>query len=102
MRLPVLIVALAAAAPIGFWTVSASAQFFEGQSVLGGRMYGPQEPWCSHQDIGGNVEEDCSFRSFEQCRRIAMGVNNAFCTHNPAYNMNIRPIRTKKGNRRRR
>jgi hypothetical protein len=98
MRLSMLVVALIVAAPFG----AGAEPFrpFEGQSVLGGRLYGPNEPWCSHQDIGDNVEEDCSFRSFEACRRVAMGVNNTFCTPNPAFAMDVRPVRRHKSHRR--
>ena len=100
MRLLVLIVALAVAAPVGFDAGSASAQFFQDQSVLFGRKYGPQRAWCSHQDTGGdNVEEDCAFNSFEQCRRAVMGANNSFCTQNPVYDVNVTPVRRKKGDR---
>jgi hypothetical protein len=99
MRLSILIAALAAAAPIGLCVGSASA-LFDDQSVLFGRRAGPQAPWCSHEDTGGqNVMEDCSFHSFEECRRIAMGVNNTFCTPNPAFDVSIRPVRRKKGDR---
>jgi hypothetical protein len=102
MRLSVLIAALAVAAPIGLCAGPASAQFFQDQSVLFGRRVGPQAPWCSHENTGGeNVTEDCSFNSFEQCRRIAMGVNNTFCTQNPRYDVNVQPVRRKKGNRER-
>jgi hypothetical protein len=103
MRPSILIAALAVAAPIGLCVGSASAQSFQDQSVLFGRRTGPQAPWCSHEDTGGqNVQEDCSFNSFEDCRRIAMGANNTFCTPNPAYDVSIRPVRRNKGDRLRR
>jgi hypothetical protein len=100
MRLSVLIVGLAVAAPMGLDAGSASAQYFQDQSILFGRRTGPQAPWCSHENTGGeNVQEDCSFRSFEECRRIAMGANNTFCTPNPAYDISIQPVRRRKGDR---
>jgi uncharacterized protein DUF3551 len=102
MRLSILIVTLTVAAPVGLGAGSAAAQFFEGQSVIFGRHTGPQAPWCSHQDAGGNVEEDCSFNSFEECRQLAMGANNTFCTPNPRYDVSIQPVRRKKGDRVRR
>jgi hypothetical protein len=99
MRLSVLCLGLALGAPLS----QASAQFFEGQSVLFGRRHGPQAPWCSYEDTGGgNVTQDCSFRSFEECRRIAIGVNNTFCMPNPAYDVSVQPVRRKKGDRLRR
>jgi hypothetical protein len=100
MRLAILIVVLAVAAAADLWAGSVSAQYFEGQGIFFGRRTGPQAPWCSHEDTGGgNVAEDCSFDSFEQCRQIAMGVNNTFCTQNPTYDVNVRVVRRKKGNR---
>jgi hypothetical protein len=100
MRVAVLMAILAVSLPVGFFAGSASAEFFEGQSILGGRLVGPQHAWCSHQDTGAdNVEEDCSFDSFEHCRWAVMGVNNSFCTPNPTYRMDIHPVRRKKGNR---
>jgi hypothetical protein len=87
MRLAALIAALAVAASIGLASGIASAQQpFEGQSILGGRLYVYQGAWCGHQDTGGgNVEEDCSFDSFQHCRFAVIGVNNGFCTQNPAF-----------------
>lgn len=102
MRLANSIGAAALAAVLGFSAGPAVAQFFEGQSVLFGRRTGPQAPWCSHQNDGDNVQEDCSFDSFEQCRRIAMGLSSAFCTPNPRYDVNVQVIRRGKGDRRHR
>jgi hypothetical protein len=103
MRLAVLIAALAVAAPVGFSAAPASAQAFEGQSFIYGRRVGPQKPWCSNENIGGGtVQESCAFNSFEQCRQIAMGVNNTFCTQNPRYDVSVQPVRTRKSDRLRR
>jgi hypothetical protein len=102
MRLAVSAAAAALAVAVGFSAVPAAAEFFEGQSVIFGRRTGPQAPWCSNQDNGHGIEEDCSFRSFEQCRRIATGINSSFCTPNPRYDLNVRVIRRNKGDRRRR
>jgi len=85
MRLSVLIAALAIAAPIGLGAGSASAQFFQDQSVLFGRSRVYQGPWCANQNTGGRVEEDCSFNTFDACRRAITGGNRGFCTQNPAY-----------------
>jgi hypothetical protein len=102
MRLSILIAALAIAAPIGLCAGAASARVFEDQGFFTGRRYGPQAAWCSHENTGGeNVTEECSFNSFEDCRRLAMGANNTFCTPNPAYDMSIKPVRRGKGNRER-
>jgi hypothetical protein len=87
MRLSILVAAVAVAAPIGLCAGSASAQFFEGQSLLFGRPYGSvyQGRWCANQNTGGRMEEDCHFDSFEQCRRLAVQGNRGFCTQNPHY-----------------
>jgi hypothetical protein len=85
MRLSVVIAILAVAAPAVLCAGSASAQFFEGQSVLFGRSHVYQGPWCAYNNTGADrVEEDCSFNSFEACSREA-GLNRGFCTQNPAY-----------------
>jgi hypothetical protein len=94
MRLPALIAALAVAAPIGLCAGSASAQFFQGQSVIGGRPLGSgyQGRWCVHENIGGGaVQEDCSLDSFEMCRRLASQGNRGFCSPNPAFRGDSRP-----------
>ena len=72
MRLSALIAALAVAAPIGLCAGSASAQFFQGQSVLFGRPHGSvyEGAWCAREDIGsGNIQEDCTFDPSRLCRR---------------------------------
>jgi hypothetical protein len=85
MRLPVLIAVLAVATPAALCAGSASAQFFEGQSVLFGRSHVYQGRWCAYNNTGADrVEEDCSFNSFEACNREA-SLNRGFCTQNPAY-----------------
>jgi hypothetical protein len=87
MRLSILIAVIAVAAPIGLYAGSASAQYFQDQSILFGRPYGSvyEGRWCANQNIGGRIEEDCHFDSFEQCRRLAIQGNRGFCTQNPAY-----------------
>ena len=85
MRLPILIAVLAAA---GLHAAPASAQMFEGQSVLFGRPHGSvyEGRWCAREDIGaGRVEENCHYDSFEACRRSVVQGNRGFCTENPAY-----------------
>ena len=85
MRLRVLIAVLAAA---GFHAAPASAQMFEGQSVLFGRLHGSvyEGRWCAREDTGaGRVEENCHFDSFEACRRQIVQGNRGFCTQNPAF-----------------
>ena len=99
MRLSVLIAALAVAAPIGLCAGSASAQFFEGQSILFGRPHGSvyEGRWCAHENIGGGaVQEDCSFNSFEACRRLVIQGNRGFCTQNPAFSGDRQPPPRKK------
>ena len=99
MRLSVLILALAVAAPIGLCAGSASAKFREGQSVLFGRPYGSvyQGRWCAQENIGGGtVQEDCSFDSFEACRRLVIQGNRGFCSQNPAFRGDRQPPVRKK------
>jgi hypothetical protein len=87
MRASVLIAALAVAAPLGLSIGSASAQFFQDQSVLFGRRHGYvyEGAWCAREDIGGNLQEDCTYDSFERCRRAVIQGNRGSCTQNPAY-----------------
>jgi hypothetical protein len=88
MRLSILIAAVAVAAPIGLYAGTASAQYFEGQSLLFGRPHGSvyEGRWCAREQTGGSrVEEDCTFDSFEACRRLVVSGNRGFCTQNPAY-----------------
>ena len=87
MRLSVLIAALAVAGPIGLFAGSASAQMFEDQSPLFGRRHGYvyEGAWCARENIGGNIQEDCTFDSFELCRLAVIQGNRGFCTQNPAF-----------------
>ena len=87
MRLSFLIAALAVAAPLGLCAGSASAQLFEDQSVLFGRRHGYvyEGAWCARENIGGSIQEDCTFDSFAACRRLVVQGNRGFCTQNPAF-----------------
>jgi hypothetical protein len=88
MRLSMMIAGLVVAAPIGLCAGSASAQFFQDQSVLFGRPWGSvyEGRWCAREQTGGGrVEEDCTFDSFEACRRLVIQGNRGFCTQNPAF-----------------
>ena len=88
MRIPVLIVALAVAAPAGLFAGSASAQFFQDQSILFGRPHGSvyEGAWCANEQTGGGrVEENCHYDSFERCRQAVIQGNRGFCTQNPAF-----------------
>jgi len=103
MRPLLLIAALAVAAPIGLCAGSASAQFFEGQSVLFGRTHVYEGRWCANTDTGGGrVEENCTYDSFEACRLEVISGNRGFCTQNPAFAGYHEPtVRTKKRSRHR-
>src|SRR4051812_11613458 len=87
MRLRILLAAVVLAAPVGLSAGSASAQFFEGQSILFGRPHGSvyEGRWCAREDIGGVIQESCHFDSFEDCRRLVIQGNRGFCTQNPAF-----------------
>jgi hypothetical protein len=50
------------------------------------QAYYGQGPWCAVQSLGfGTVTEDCSMRSFEQCRMETIAGNRGFCTPNPRW-----------------
>jgi hypothetical protein len=102
MRLSVVIAVLAVSTPAILCCGSASAQFFEGQSVLFGRTHVYQGRWCAYKDTGaGRVEEDCSFDSFEACRREAL-LDRGYCVQNPGYVARPSPaVRSKKRGTRR-
>ena len=88
MRLSVLFAALAVAASIGLCAGSASARMFQDQSILFGRRHGYvyEGRWCARENTGGDrVDEDCTFDSFEACRRLVVQGNRGFCTQNPAF-----------------
>ena len=87
MRLSVLIAALAVAAPLGLCAGAASAQLFQDQSVLFGRRHGYvyEGAWCARENIGGSIQEECTFDSFERCREAVVQGNRGFCTQNPAF-----------------
>ena len=98
MRLRSLLIALAISAPVGFYAGSASAQF-QDQSILFGRRHGYvyEGVWCARENIGGSIQEDCTFDSFENCRRAVVQGNRGFCTQNPAFTgYHERPIRKKR------
>ena len=104
MRLPVLFAALAIAAPIGVFTGSASAQYFENQGILFGRPWGSvyEGRWCANEQTGGGrVEENCHYESFERCRQAVIQGNRGFCTENPAFAAGYGgpPLRKKKRRR---
>ena len=41
-------------------------------------------PWCAVQSLGfGTVKEDCSMRTFEQCRMETIAGNRGYCVPNP-------------------
>jgi hypothetical protein len=85
MRLAALVVTFTLAATTGVFAGHRHVPF-EGQSLVFGRYHVYQGAWCGHQDTGGqNVEEDCSFDTFERCRFAVVGANNGFCTPNPAF-----------------
>jgi hypothetical protein len=100
MRLSALVAGLLVVAPIGLYAGTASAQFLQDQSVLFGRPHGSvyEGAWCARENIGGSIQEDCTFDSFEACRRAVIQGNRGFCTENPAYAAGYggEPVRKKK------
>lgn len=85
MRFAALVLTFTLAATTGLSAAQRHVPF-DGQGLVFGRYHVYQGAWCGHQDTGGqNVEEDCSFDSFEHCRFAVMGANNGFCTPNPGF-----------------
>ena len=43
-------------------------------------------PWCAVESLGfSTVKENCSMRSFEQCRLETIAGNRGYCTPNPRW-----------------
>jgi hypothetical protein len=43
-------------------------------------------PWCAVADKGwGNVVEDCSYATIEDCRRVILSGNRGTCNRNPRW-----------------
>jgi len=98
MRPTILALAALAAALVVLPSASARADWFDW-------WYTPryEGPWCSRASIGGgSVQENCQFRTFEDCRRSVLGGNRGFCTQNPRYAGELPPPRRKHGKRSRR
>jgi hypothetical protein len=77
----VIIPAALAAVLLGFQAVPANADWFDW-------WYTPryEGPWCANASIGaGEVQENCQFRSFKECRQAIIGGNRGFCTQNPRF-----------------
>ncbi len=78
--------------------IPAGAVFF-GLTVAAAAYYVPvrqQGPWCLNITFGaGGTESDCSFASFEQCRREILGGNRGFCEQNPRWHGPARVVRYK-------
>lgn len=59
----------------------ATAMLFGPRSAL---AYYGNGPWCAVESVGfGTVTEDCSMRTFEQCRLLTIAGNRGFCVPNP-------------------
>jgi hypothetical protein len=45
-----------------------------------------EAPWCAVVSIGhGAVQEDCHYRSIEECRPNVIAGNRGFCNQNPRW-----------------
>jgi hypothetical protein len=77
------LLAVLIAAPLGLSASPASAD------LLGFLFGGPRAPegrWCAHMNAGlDHIEKDCTFNSFEACRRLVTSGNRGFCVQNPNY-----------------
>jgi len=67
-------------------TAMAAALFLD---LRAGHAYYPgyyQGPWCAVESLGfSTVRENCSMRTFEQCRMETIAGNRGFCTPNPRW-----------------
>jgi hypothetical protein len=67
------------------WAAAVGVALMLGSVREGGAYYG-NGPWCAVQSIGhGTVTENCSMRSFEQCRLEVVAGNRGFCQPNPRW-----------------
>src|ERR1044071_2946337 len=68
------------------------------QGLIFGRYHVYEGAWCARQDTGGGrIDEDCTFDSFEACRRLIVAGNRGFCSPNPAFTgYDARPARIKR------
>jgi hypothetical protein len=58
----------------------------------GNAVQAREGPWCAQMNVGrGTMTEDCSMRTFEQCRLMVIAGNRGFCSANPRYG--VRPPR---------
>jgi hypothetical protein len=68
---------------LAFAALSAALLF----DVPASRAYVGNAPWCALINTGfGNVEEDCQYRSIEECRQVVLAGNRGFCNLNPRWN----------------
>ena len=57
-------------------------------------------PWCAYVSLGfGAFQNDCSYRTFEECVPNVLGGNRGFCNQNP--NWVGRPAAVPKAQRKR-
>jgi Protein of unknown function (DUF3551) len=57
----------------------------------GSAAQGYEGPWCAQMNVGsGTMVQDCSMRSFEQCRLMVIAGNRGFCSANPRYGVRAR------------
>jgi hypothetical protein len=75
----------------------AAALFFQ---VPASRAYFGDGPWCALTDTGfNNIEEDCTYRSIEACRRNVIAGNRGFCNPNPRWRGRNTPAGARKAHR---
>ena len=73
----IVLFAVAVTAPIWFGG-SASQAYYQ--------AYYYEGPWCAVESLGfSTVKENCSMRSFEQCRLLTIAGNRGYCTPNPRW-----------------
>lgn len=58
-------------------------------------------PWCAVVSIGrGAMQEDCHYRSIEECRPNVIAGNRGFCNPNPRWQPRAAEPRRRHGKRR--
>ena len=73
----IVLFAVALTAPILFSGYASHAYYYS-------YYYGG--PWCAVESLGfSTVKENCSMRSFEQCRLETIAGNRGYCTPNPRW-----------------
>ena len=53
-------------------------------------------PWCALLNFGGDISEDCQYRTLEQCLPAVTGGFRGFCNPNPRWHGAEEPRRPRR------